>query len=238
MTDLFIADAHLRNPEDENYRKMLAFLDQWQGKVRTLYLLGDIFHFWIGRRFADFPRYQPLLDRLKSLRTAGTDIVYVEGNHDFCLAPYFADQLGCTVLPDGGEVEIDGTKVFLTHGDQVNPEDIGYHKLRRFLRGRFIRFVGRTASPDLLWHIANWGSHKSAASREGKSMRRAPRDLLFAYGEPHFAAGCRIMISGHYHQPIFEQNGDRTLIAVGDWITQYSYAVYDNGEFRLETFEG
>jgi UDP-2,3-diacylglucosamine hydrolase len=236
MRDLFIADAHLRDPQDLNYRKLLEFLDSQNGEIRTLYLLGDIFQFWIGRRFADFPPYQPLIDRLKKLRQTGTDIVYVEGNHDFYLTSYFADELGCTVLPDGGEVEIDDSRVFLTHGDQVNPEDVGYHKLRRFLRSGFIRFVARVISPNLIWRIAKWGARKSAESREGKTMRHAPVDLLLAYARPHFDAGCRFMVSGHYHEAIFEQTENGTLIALGDWITDFSYAVYENGEFRLETY--
>ena len=147
MRDLFIADAHLRDPQDENYRKLLAFLNSQTGRTRTLYLLGDIFQFWIGRRFASFHLYQPILERLARMRETGTEIVYVEGNHDFDLASYFGQELGCTVLPDGGEVTIDNTRVFLTHGDQVNPEDVGYHKLRRFLRSGFIRFAAKVISP-------------------------------------------------------------------------------------------
>ncbi len=238
MRDLFIADAHLRDPQDENYRKLLDFLDSQSGRVRTLYLLGDIFQFWIGRRFAGFPPYQPLLDRLKTLRASGVGIVYVEGNHDFYLGSYFGGDLGCLVLPDGGEVDIDGQRVYLTHGDQVNPEDVGYHRLRRFLRSGFIRLVARLVSPEFIWRIARWGSRKSAESRVGKTMRRAPTDLLLAYARPRFEEGCTAMISGHYHQPIFEKTENGTLIALGDWITDYSYAVYENGEFRLETFQG
>lgn len=238
MRDLFIADAHLSDPEDENYRKLLAFLESQAGRTRTLYLLGDIFQFWIGTRFADFPPYRPMLDRLAEMRRQGTELVYVEGNHDFNLGAYFGDRLGCTVLPDGGEVEIDGTRVFLTHGDQVNPEDVGYHRLRRFLRSGFIRFVAKVIPTRLIWKIARWGSHKSAESREGKTMRHAPRDLLRAYGQPHFDNGCPVMVSGHYHEPIFEQTGNFTLIALGDWITDFSYAVYEDGEFRLEKYEG
>lgn len=238
MRDIFIADAHLRDPQDENYRKLLEFLDKQTGHIRTLYLLGDIFQFWIGHRFSSFPPYQPLLERLKKMRANGTEIVYVEGNHDFDLASYFGDDLGCMVLPDGGEVEIDGIRVYLTHGDQVNPDDVGYHKLRRFLRSGFIRLVARVIGPGLIWRVARWGSRKSAESRVGKTMRHAPVDLLLAYARPHFENGCSIMVSGHYHQPIFERTEHGTLIALGDWITDYSYAVHENGEFRLETFKG
>ena len=236
MRDLFIADAHLRDPQDLNYRKLLEFLDGQAGEIRTLYLLGDIFEFWIGRGFATFLPYQPLLDRLKQLRAAGTDIVYVEGNHDFYLAPYFAEKLGCTILPDGGEVTIDGKRVFLTHGDQINPADVNYHRLRRFLRSGLIRFLSRVIPPDMIWRIATWGSRKSSESREGKTVRHIPLELLQAYARPHFDSGCQVMVSGHHHEAIFQKSETGTLVALGDWITDYSYAVCENGEFRLETY--
>ena len=236
MRDLFIADAHLRKPQDENYRKLLEFLSQQRGEVRTLYLLGDIFQFWIGSRFATFAPYQPLLQSLQELQKAGTAIVYVEGNHDIYLTPYFGEHMGCQVLPDGGEVTIDGQKVFLAHGDMVDPNDVWYHRLRALLRSRFVRFLARILSAQSIWSISEWGSNKSAEQRSGKEARTAPRQKLLAHARPLFQNGCTVVVTGHFHNPLFEQTEEGTLIAIGDWITQYSYALYENGEFRLETY--
>ena len=105
MRDLFIADAHLLAPQDANYRRLLEFLRAQRGRTRTLVLLGDIFEFWIGYRYCVFSAYVPLLEALRELREAGARIVYVEGNHDFHLGPYFAETLGCDILPDGGVIE-------------------------------------------------------------------------------------------------------------------------------------
>ncbi len=102
MRDIFLADAHLLDPSDANYRRLLAFLDRQRGSVGTLYLLGDIFEFWVGYHHTVFAPYVPLLEALRRLREAGARIVYVEGNHDFHLGPYIEETLGCTVLPDGG----------------------------------------------------------------------------------------------------------------------------------------
>lgn len=236
MRDLFIADAHLRNPQDENYRKLLTFLAGQQGEIRTLCLLGDIFQFWLGPRFATFPPYQPLLEQLRALQSAGTEILFVEGNHDFDLKPFFGDVMGCRILPDGGTVDLDGTRAYLAHGDMTDPDDTGYHMLRKFLRGGMIRFLSRRLSADRIWRISEWGSNKSAESRAGKEAKRAPRDKLLIHARPHFEDGCSAVITGHFHNPLFEQTGHGTLIALGDWISQYSYAVHENGEFRLEQY--
>ena len=237
MRDLFIADAHLRDPQDENYRNLLSFLTGQKGEIRTLYLLGDIFQFWLGPRFADFAPYQPLLVLLKELQAAGTGIVYIEGNHDFYLTPYFGDVMGCQILPDGGEVNLGDCTVHVAHGDLTDPEDTGYRKLRLLLRSGFIRWLSRVLTANQIWSISEWGSNKSAEQRVGKEARSAPREKLLNYARPYFESGCSAVITGHFHHPLFEQTENGTLIALGDWITQYSYAVYEDNKFRLETYQ-
>ena len=53
MKTLFIADAHLKNPRDRNYRALLDFLAEQLHVVDRLVLLGDIFEFWVGYRHTD-----------------------------------------------------------------------------------------------------------------------------------------------------------------------------------------
>lgn len=238
MRDLFIADAHLLDPADESYRRLLAFLAAEVGRVRTLYLLGDIFEFWVGYRHVVFTPYVPLLEALWRLREAGTDIVFVEGNHDFHLGPFFRETLGCRVLPEGGAVEIDGRRVFLAHGDQVDSTDRGYRLLRAFLRSRFMRLVMGLAPPDLTWAVARWAGRRSRGARVDAPPRRAPRQLLERFAAGRFAEGFGAVVTGHYHDPLLLEKDGATLLALGDWMERRSYAVYENGRFRLETAAG
>ncbi len=237
MRDIFIADAHLADPDSENYRRLLDFLERQGGNIRTLYLLGDIFEFWIGYRSVVFAPYVPLLETLRRLRLHGTDIVYVEGNHDFRMGPYFTEVLGCRVLADGGPVEIDGRKVFIAHGDLVNPADRGYRLLRRVLRSKPMRWLMAAIPPDLTWSIAHLSSRQSKKTHAGKKVRWNPRELLAEHARQRFAEGHRVVITGHFHQALLEKSEAGTFIALGDWIEQYSYAVYEGGEFRLERFD-
>lgn len=234
MIDLFLADAHLRDPADPNYRQLLAFLEQQQGRVRTLYLLGDIFEFWVGYRHVVFAPYVPLLEALYRLRQAGTEIVYVEGNHDFHLGPFFAKTLGATILPDGGAVTIDSQRIYLTHGDLIDPADHGYRRLRRLLRSRLIKALIAIVPPDVTWAISRWGSRRSQARRGGRPSY-LPLPLLRRHAQRRFNEGCSAVVSGHFHLPCLE-TGEGTLVALGDWISQYSYAKLENGEFSLHTW--
>jgi UDP-2,3-diacylglucosamine hydrolase len=236
MRDLFLADAHLIDPADGNYRKMLDFLEKEAPGIRTLYLLGDIFEFWVGYRHSVFSAYVPLLESLRKLREKGTEIVFVEGNHDFHLGPYFEKTLGCRILPDGGAVEIDGLRVFVEHGDLVNAADRGYRLLRAFLRSRPARGILSLCPPDWSWAIARRASRLSQKKRPAKIRRWQPADLLKSHAHKRFEAGADAVVTGHFHTPVLHRSEGKTLVALGDWITQYSYAVFENGAFRLERF--
>jgi UDP-2,3-diacylglucosamine hydrolase len=236
MRDIFIADAHLLDPAAENYRRLLAFLDSLRGNTRTLYLLGDVFEFWVGYRHVVFAPYVPLLEALRRLRQDGTEIVCVEGNHDFHLGPYFEEVLHCRVLPDGGGVEIDGRQVFIGHGDLVNPGDRGYRLLRRTLRSRPLRWLLQVVPPDWTWGIARWAGRQSRKGQATKKTNWLPEAMLTDHAKQLFSEGYAAVVTGHFHHPLLQETEGKAMVALGDWIDQFSYAVCEDGKFELHTF--
>ena len=235
MRALFLADAHLCKPSDPNYLALLAFLDEQCGKTDLLVLLGDIFEFWIGKATVT-ENYAPLVDAFERMHRQGTKLVYVEGNHDFHLGPVFTHRLNCQVFPDGGSIELDGKKVFLAHGDLANPDDIGYRRLRKLLRCGLVRFLIRTLPNRLLMAIGDRAGHESRKSSVEQRRNSPAREILKPYAKAILATGCQAIVTGHYHQPFHEKLGDGELIALGDWITQYSYAVYEDHAFTLKSY--
>jgi UDP-2,3-diacylglucosamine hydrolase len=236
MRALFLADAHLNNPDDPNYQYLLSFLEGQLGRVDTLVLLGDIFEFWVGYRHTVFAAYIPILELLDRYRRKGTQLVFVEGNHDFHLGAYFRDHLGARVLPEGGGIELNGQKVFLAHGDLANPEDRGYRVLRRILRSLPVRLLIRILPPDLVWDIAARASRQSKLSRHKKDRRGPIREILLKYALAIKSRGYRVIVTGHFHQPFHEIMDDHELVALGDWINQFSYAVCEDGRFELKVY--
>jgi len=237
MRAVFLADAHLRHPDDANYRALLSFLAEQQGHTDLVVLLGDICEFLVGYPHSIFPVYIPLFETLQRLQRSGTQLVYVEGNHDFHLAPYFDKHLPCRLFPDGGTIDLDGHRVFVAHGDLANPADHGYRRLRGLLRSAPLRLLIRLLPPALTWRIAQQAGRASRHTGEEKRRRWPTRDLLLPYAQTHLAAGCQAVVTGHFHEPFQEKLAGGELIALGDWIRQYSYAVWENGEFRLETYQ-
>lgn len=236
--DVFIADAHLLDAEDNNYKMFLCLLEDLRGNTRTLYLLGDIFEFWVGYKHAVFSAYIPVLEALYRLNREGTEIVFVEGNHDFHMGPYFENTLNCRVLPDGGEVTIGGKRVFIAHGDQVRTDDPGYPLLRGFLRSNFLRTLMGVFPPDWTWAIAQWASATSKKRRKGQcSNPTAPEGLLSTHAEKHFQQGRVAVITGHLHAPLHKKTAEGDIISLGGWLNQHSYAVLEDGEFTLKNYD-
>jgi UDP-2,3-diacylglucosamine hydrolase len=233
MKAIFLADAHLRQPEDRNYRQLLEFLEQ-QRDLDGLFLLGDIFEFWLGYRHVVFAAYLPLLEKLHQLSANGTKIFFVEGNHDFHLGPYFSEVLNCTVIPDQQLVEWDNTMLLLCHGDLLNPNP-NYRRLRSFWRSKLVRLLAKIVHPDLVWAFGIWLSNISR-KKQPKSCEWDPSSLLVPFAEKEFSAGADVVLCGHFHQPVNKQIGNKQLIAVGDWIQQFSYAEMIDGKISLKSY--
>ncbi len=213
----------------------MSFLEEQCGKTDRLILLGDIFEFWIGKNTV-VAEHIPLIDILERMVRQGTQLVYVEGNHDFHLGPIFTDRLSCKVLPDGGSIELDGKKIFIAHGDLANPNDTGYHKLRKLLRSRFIRHLIRILPSKLTMMIATRAGYESRKKSGEVRKHGSAKEILKTYAQPAFRSGHEAVVTGHFHQPFHEKSDDGELIALGDWITQYSYAVYENQTFTLKNY--
>ena len=235
MRAIFLADAHLRKPGDRNYRMLLDFLDEQCGRTDMLVLLGDIFEFWIGKSSV-IAEHVPLVDALERLHRLGTKLVYVEGNHDFHLGPVFTRRLECLVFPDGGSIDLDGKKVFLAHGDLANLDDTSYRRLRKFFRSGLVRVLIRVLPNFLLLRIAARAGYESKKGYGGERNSWPARKVLIPYAEKILATGQQAIVTGHFHQPFHEKLGDGELIALGDWITQFSYAVYEDHAFTLRSY--
>jgi len=235
MRAIFLADAHLRHPQDRNYQQLLKFLEQQQD-LDGLFLLGDIFEIWLGYKHLAFSSYIPLLERLRQLVENGTRLFFVEGNHDFNLGPYFRDILRCTIIPDEQRVDWDGKKLFLCHGDLLNPNR-KYQLLRSFWRSGLIRVLSRLVHPDLVWSFAIWASDKSQQNHP-EDNQWDPTPLILPFARKQFAEGCDAVLCGHFHRAVNQENDGKRLIVVGDWINQFSYAELIDGRFEMKNFAG
>jgi UDP-2,3-diacylglucosamine hydrolase len=239
---VFIPDAHLDDPADEDYRDMTAFLDGLIGRLTpsdTVVIMGDLFDFWVGFRSVVPYRYLPILGRLLTLSAAGVTIHYTEGNHDFCVGPFFTDFIHAQVHTGPWELTHSGLRIYVAHGDQVNPRDRGYRLLRVVLRSLPIRFIRHCVPPFLIERIARAMSRASRVYTDSKKDDREGLGREFAVSR--FFEGYDAVVMGHFHLPAtwgMELDGRRrTYVNTGSWIGERRYVELYDGTFRRVTHE-
>ena len=79
MTTLFISDLHLCKQRPDITEMFKAFLDNKARHARALYILGDLFEYWLGDDALDETALQ-VATWLKALNDAGVDIIAVSAD--------------------------------------------------------------------------------------------------------------------------------------------------------------
>ncbi len=248
MKAVFLADAHLTGEESPGYRELMTFLadlrEARQGnKTRGIYtdalfLVGDYFDFWFARGARIYPPFREVLARLVALKEAGVRIHLIEGNHDFFLADYFCRHLKMEVSPDWAEVELEGRRILISHGDTINADDDSYRLLRRFLRSGFFYRLQRLVPLSLLFAAARQLSRTSRELRKDKTEELA--ENLHAFGRAKLDEGFDAIVLGHCHKPLlmrYNLRGREAIsVTLGGWNNHQSYLYFEDGVFSLHFY--
>ena len=230
------SDAHLGSGtpdlEARKVEKIRALFERVRADGDRLVILGDLFDFWFEYKHAIPKDHHQVLFMLTELVRSGVAVDYVSGNHDFWMDDFFAAHIGVTLHRDSLDLEYDGRRLHMTHGDGLAPADRGYRLLKRILRNRFNIWLYRKLPPD--WAIP-LAKKVSGSSREYTSRR----DHTFArdyetYAREKLEAGYDVVAIGHLHIPVYEKWDTGTYINTGDFISHFSYARMDNGVMTLE----
>jgi UDP-2,3-diacylglucosamine hydrolase len=237
MRTIFLADAHLNAPTEQNYRLLLRFLRELEGNTETLYIMGDLFDFWLGFPTNPFCQYEEVLAALQSLVKSGCGLVYFEGNHDFHLGRFFSQQLAADIHSGPAVMIVQGRKLFLCHGDQINRADHGYRFLRAILHNRVAAAAIRFVPPSLALRIKAHLQHSSRSTYELKSQRWDYREVLRAFARTVREEGCDGLVCGHFHLALCEEldASSFTILVLGDWMEQFTYGEMIDGKLYLKT---
>ena len=234
----FISDAHLGDNlpyPAQRQQYLINFLDQIAADASHLFILGDLFDFWIEYRHGVRPDFFPILHALKNLVAAGVKIDYISGNHDFALGSFLGDKIGIDIHSDHLTCTLQERRLYLVHGDGLIKADTGYHLLKWLLRNRYLQSLFKLLPPDMGIPLA---TSVSMASRR----RNHKKKRTFTYRDYRPVAwniarqGFDMVLMGHTHQPELLQHGNWFYCNLGDWIGHYSYARLNGGNLDLFRF--
>jgi UDP-2,3-diacylglucosamine hydrolase len=239
-TIYFFSDAHLGAPVPEApewERQCIAFLRSLSGRAAALYILGDLFDFWIEYRHAIRPDYFRVICELKKLVDAGIPVHYFAGNHDFAFGPFITDTLGITVYPGHEETVLQGRRVHLFHGDGLLRRDTGYRYLKALLRSRFNQALYRLLPPGIGIPLA---SYFSATSRKRSDRIMTGKNIAEyrEYAKALLDKGNDIVFLAHSHRAELSRWDTKFYCNTGSWMRTGNFASMNNGEVRLWCYRG
>jgi len=237
MPTLFISDLHLDDRRPETTKLLFEFLQDEGVNADALYILGDLFEFWLGD---DSPSKCALdvAGALKKLSQSGVPCHFMHGNRDFLLQEKYAAKAGLNLLPEEHVADLYGERVLLMHGDSLCTDDVAYQQFRTMVRNPAWQRDFLAKSPQERLQDALQARDASAAHKGALDMTIMdvnPGEVVAAF-ERH---GVSRMIHGHTHRPAIHnleiQGRSAQRIVLGDWYTQGSVLRVQPGSYELSS---
>lgn len=227
---LFISDLHLAPDTQAATGSLLRFLRETAPDADALYVLGDLFEYWIGDEGLAQPFAQDVARAFHALAGGGVPVYFMHGNRDFLIGERFALASGMKLLPDPIVVDLHGTRSVLMHGDTLCSDDVEYQKFRTMVRNPAWQQAFLAKPMEERIRMAREVRGKSEQSKQVKDM--AIMDVTPASVDDAFRShGYARLIHGHTHRPARHQhevdghNCERWVLA--DWYGQGSYLSCD-----------
>ncbi len=240
----FASDFHLGIPDYESSMEREKLLCKWLDNIKNdaycIYLVGDIFDVWFEYKTVVPRGYTRFLGKLAALSDAGIRIEVFTGNHDLWMQDYFQKELNIPVHKNELHLTVNNIKFFIAHGDGLGPGDNGYKFLKKVMSNKFAQWLYGKLHPD-------WGVGIAAYfSRKGPKHKSLDENQFLGEDKEWLVLFCKEVLSkehydyfifGHRHIAItYPLNNSSTYINLGDWLSHYTYAVFDGNKTTLEKF--
>jgi len=240
----FSSDNHLGAPTlAESFpreKKFVQWLDEIKGDAAAIFLLGDLFDFWFEYKTVVPKGFVRVLGKLAELSDMGIPIYFFVGNHDLWMKDYFKEELNISTYRDCKEFVFNEKRFFIGHGDGKGPGDKGYKRLKKVFTNPVFNWLFRWFHPDLGMRIAQHLSVKSKliSGEEDKNFLGEEKEWLAQYAKRKLQSKhYDYFVFGHRHLPMEIAVGkETTYFNLGDWITHYTYGVFDGEHFELKKY--
>lgn len=244
MTTLFISDIHLEPARADITQSFIDLLRQEGPQADAVYLLGDLFEFWLGDD--DKSAFSTTIKNALKTLSNTTPTYIMSGNRDFLLGKRFMKETGCQHIPDPTCIDLYGQPTLLMHGDLLCTLDHKYQSYRKKVRRPFTQKCFLMLPLFIREKLANKirkKSHAHTQQIENKVMD-ACQSTIEAYMKKF---NVDALIHGHTHKPAihyFQSPDQSTLsrrIVLSDWHQQANLLkVYPDGTYTLrnQSFSG
>lgn len=239
----FASDHHFGAPgvlpTEERERKFIRWLEMARQDAAEIYLVGDLFDFWFEYKTVVPKGYVRLLGKLAEITDSGIPVHLFTGNHDMWVFDYLPNEVGVNLFRDPIERTYNNHVFYIGHGDGLGPGDHGYKFLKRALRNPFIKWLFSIIPPA--WGIPMALRFSSTSRLAHDAARRkfyGDKERLVVFcKEQAQKKPINYFVFGHRHLPLDISVGEQArYINLGDWVVDFTYAVFNGTECTLRTF--
>ncbi|OOF87286.1 UDP-2,3-diacylglucosamine diphosphatase [Rodentibacter ratti] len=226
----FIADLHLSETQPKLTALFLDFMHNLAPNAAAVYILGDLFDFWIGD-----DEQSPLITQVKGAIThltgQGIPCYFIHGNRDFLIGKRFAKETGMTLLPDYQMINLYGMPTLLCHGDTLCIDDVNYQQFRLKVHQKWRQWLFLHLPLKVRLKIAEKIRAKSRKDKAHKADEIMDVNLPFTLSQMQ-QYNAPLLIHGHTHREAIHHYEGKKRIVLGDWRTDYASILVaeENGE--------
>jgi UDP-2,3-diacylglucosamine hydrolase len=216
-------------------------LDSITDDCAELFLLGDIIDYWFEYRYVVPRGFTRFLGKLGQMTDLGIRVHWFTGNHDIWIRDYLPAETGVEIHRTSEIVERQGRRLFLAHGDGLGDDNRSYRLMARFFRNRTCQRLFAAIHPR--WTVAfahRWSKHSRLTGNKFPDFLGEDKEHLVLFAKQYLKQDPTIdcFIFGHRHIMLdLMLSRSNRLMILGDWITHFSYAVMEEGNLWLDTFE-
>jgi UDP-2,3-diacylglucosamine hydrolase len=239
MATWFISDLHLNANQPALIQQACQFLDQLPSHTDALYILGDLFEYWVGDDSLNTPyttALQNVFASLQGLKQRGIPLYFQHGNRDFIIGQRFADYTGLNLLPESVVIDLYGIPSLLMHGDTLCTDDVAYQQVRALLRNP--HWQQQALSQTLEARIQQALAMRTQSQTHQMQAESIVDVNQTAVIQAMQAAKVTRLIHGHTHRPAHHKFllNDQPMerIVLGDWqLNRASFLKIDEQHLTL-----
>jgi len=241
----FASDQHLGLPTKEvslpREKKFVKWLDEVKEDAEVIFLLGDLFDFWMEYKTVVPKGFVRVLGKLAEIRDSGISIYFFVGNHDLWMTDYFKTELNIPVYHSPQVFEINKKLFFIGHGDGLGPHDKGYKRMKKVFTFPLFKWMFRWLHPDLGMRLGQYMSvkNKTISGDEDSKFLGDDEWLVLYCNRKLETKHYDYFMFGHRHLPLeISLNEKSKYINIGDWVSYFTYAIIDKNDVKLLEYKG
>ena len=258
----FLSDAHLGSLAIEkgwaHQKKLIDMLEEMSKDAASIYMLGDMFDFWMEYFIHDKRKHQyaPFFKELRKLSKQGIHVHIFTGNHYLWTFGGMAQLSYAEIHYEPCTILRYGKAIYLAHGDgllpsnweSLYPKDLK-KKIKRFMRLKdifrspFLQFCFRCLPPSWGNKFGYEWAKRSRLKEIAKPCPYKGEDkeelVLFAKEQEKQHNHRDYYIFGHRHIELDLQiSKDSRVVILGDCFKEFTYAKLDHkGNLTLHNYE-